>query len=681
MSVDTNHRLDPPVRSRFQIRRVDSVSSDALYEQLVLLSTSGSSSTVDSVNTDQAAKQLAVFASSMTDASSGGNKSLHFPVTTALPSILRVRRAFPQQAVPDLLQRAFPYASTESRLRAAVDRWPAAVTARETMNRVCQELGIVHEHSQQQAPYEVDHVEGISEDSNHVQVHFRSPTAQSLFGTTLGGDPTNAIVQVTVPSGGAAPSQPSSNNAFVSTTGSRQVMTAMLQEHAVGRDILLVSPKGEGKNALAEHFAAVTGYHVHLFPLYKEMTATDLLLRLTSASTESQRGWAESPLLQAARTGQVCILDGIEKLSRDTLATLQGFLTDREIFLPDGTKLVHTKGDEAMDSDLPMGAIHPSFRVIALASISAFGSRSPHPTWLSEEATSMFSTIALPAPSRQCLKDILQPHNTLVDSDVDKLLEFHERLLTAAEDCGVSPLSIRTMVRLVKRCHSADGSNLYDNICSSLLVELLTPTQRAALESVLRSSGIVGPKKSKKKIRREDRAAALKVAVDGNKLSIGDFVMDRRESKNAELVPSPFFFDIPSHVQMIQSLLSEWSIGERAFLLLGNQGTGKNKICDRICELANFEREYMQLHRDSTIGQLTLSPSIEDGKIVWKDSPLVRAVTEGRALVIDEADKAPLEVVAVLKSLVEDGELLLADGRRILRHRSEDDESKPFDAT
>jgi len=64
---------------------------------------------------------------------------------------------------------------------------------------------------------------------------------------------------------------------------------------------------------------------------------------------------------------------------------------------------------------------------------------------------------------------------------------------------------------------------------------------------------------------------------------------------------------------------------------------------------------------------------------------LVRAATLGRVLVVDEADKvctsssllwyltgvkAPLEVVSVLKSLLEDGEMLLADGRRILaKHR------------
>lgn len=33
---------------------------------------------------------------------------------------------------------------------------------------------------------------------------------------------------------------------------------------------------------------------------------------------------------------------------------------------------------------------------------------------------------------------------------------------------------------------------------------------------------------------------------------------------------------------------------------------------------------------------------------------------------VDEADKAPLEVVCVLKGLVEDGSMLLSDGRRIL---------------
>lgn len=38
----------------------------------------------------------------------------------------------------------------------------------------------------------------------------------------------------------------------------------------------------------------------------------------------------------------------------------------------------------------------------------------------------------------------------------------------------------------------------------------------------------------------------------------------------------------------------------------------------------------------------------------------------GHVLVIDEADKAPTNVTCILKTLVESGEMILADGRRII---------------
>lgn len=44
----------------------------------------------------------------------------------------------------------------------------------------------------------------------------------------------------------------------------------------------------------------------------------------------------------------------------------------------------------------------------------------------------------------------------------------------------------------------------------------------------------------------------------------------------------------------------------------------------------------------------------------------VKAVKNGHILVIDEADKAPTNVTCILKALVESGEMILADGRRIV---------------
>ena len=125
------------------------------------------------------------------------------------------------------------------------------------------------------------------------------------------------------------------------------------------------------------------------------------------------------------------------------------------------------------------------------------------------------------------------------------------------------------------------------------------------------------------------------------------------------------FVDIPRHAALVRDLLYDFKEAAPS-LLIGNQGVGKNVVADRLLQLLRCEREYVQLHRDTTLSSLTAAPALRDGRLVWEDSPLVKAAKYGRCLVIDEADKAPLEVVCVLKALLEDGDLALADGRRVV---------------
>jgi MoxR-like ATPase len=111
-------------------------------------------------------------------------------------------------------------------------------------------------------------------------------------------------------------------------------------------------------------------------------------------------------------------------------------------------------------------------------------------------------------------------------------------------------------------------------------------------------------------------------------------------------------------------MITNFKLGEH-LLLIGSQGTGKNKLTDQMLQILRLPREYIQLHRDTTVATLTSQPTVKDHVIVWEDSALVKAVKYGRVLVIDECDKAEREVTSVLKNLV-DGEMLLADGRRIV---------------
>ena len=170
---------------------------------------------------------------------------------------------------------------------------------------------------------------------------------------------------------------------------------------------------------------------------------------------------------------------------------------------------------------------------------------------------------------------------------------------------------------------------------------------------------------------RADAAAAAPPRVeklpDGSEsLEVGSVRVDGiRPPPRPELVPAALYFDSPQHTAALEAMLRDYELGQQ-LLLIGNQGVGKNKLTDRMLQLLRREREYMQLHRDTSVASLTQTPSLVDGELIWEDSPLVRALTHGRVLVLDEADKAPLEVVCVLRSLIEEGRMLLADGRRVV---------------
>jgi von Willebrand factor A domain-containing protein 8 len=63
------------------------------------------------------------------------------------------------------------------------------------------------------------------------------------------------------------------------------------------------------------------------------------------------------------------------------------------------------------------------------------------------------------------------------------------------------------------------------------------------------------------------------------------------------------------------------------------------------------------------------STTLERGVIKYTDSPLLRAITYGRIILIDEADKALEHVVAIFRSLAGQNEMTLSDGRRVCAMR------------
>lgn len=175
-------------------------------------------------------------------------------------------------------------------------------------------------------------------------------------------------------------------------------------------------------------------------------------------------------------------------------------------------------------------------------------------------------------------------------------------------------LSTRQLIRIAHRMSvyppndTGDGSHTnttYNTVQKTFLAKFLPSLSRAALENAIANVHIDRPK--------DHNRSTPAIQVDENTLTIGKTSTKRYQTNALTKVPEVLFFDVPQHIQLLEHLLQDFMLGEN-LLLVGNQGVGKNKIVDRLLQLMNRPREYIQLHRDTTVQTLTIQPTVKGKK-------------------------------------------------------------------
>ncbi|KAI7849218.1 AAA domain-containing protein [Circinella umbellata] len=481
----------------------------------------------------------------------------------------------------------------------------------------------------------------------------------------------------------SGPNQFGSAEFFVETPYHREIFTSMVLVHAGDHDICLVGThKGVGKSALVRHFARNLGYTIDYIPLYRDMSSRDLLQR-RSTTPKGDTVWDNSLLVEAAIHGHLAVLDGIEALSYGTLNTLQRLVCEREMQLPDGTRLINAHRYEKLMKKNNMTIeeldakrlvpIHPSFRIIALARAGVSGqSDTKAGSWLTAEILSMFHFVvvdSLPSQEEQEVLKTLSPG--VNEAKLHQLLTFARRLRREKDETIrmlSSALSTRQLIRICRRLAYFEDENLYKAIHKAALSRFMPIAAKTVLHELMIANGIY-PAKNETPIQ-ELEIEVLPSREDAQQVRIGNVVEPVFKGGDPMLIPNVVFHENPAHTEILREMLKDYQLGDH-LLLIGNQGVGKNKLADYFLQLLQLPREYIQLHRDSTVQSLTTTPAIRDGVLIFEDSPLVKAVRDGTILVVDEADKAPTYVTAVLKSLVEDGQMVLGDGRRIVAKESD----------
>jgi len=385
------------------------------------------------------------------------------------------------------------------------------------------------------------------------------------------------------------------------------------------------------------------------------MTPRDLLQRRATL-LNGDTVWLPSALVQAARSGRLAVLDGADQLPSGTFASLQRLLMDRDLSLPDGTRLLRadrydelvkrtqkTQGglshEEAVAQldKLKIHKVHKAFRVVALARPSAAGkTQAP---WLTAEIQSMFHFHVMRPLSTGEELGVLRSMAPGVDEGVlASLVKFAKRLRSGTDDIVMSlatSLSTRQLIRICRRLSVFTHETLHENIDRACLSRFLPKLAQSTLLQLLHESKI----HAQTELELLHEEAKLTIEASPTQLRIGDVVQPLQAPKNPLLVPQIVFHNNPRQTRMLREMLKDYQLGDN-LLLIGNQGVGKNKLADRLLELMRLPREYIQLHRDTTVQSLTSAPTVKDGLLVYEDSPLVRAAREGYVLVVDEADKA-----------------------------------------
>eukprot|EP00127_Corallochytrium_limacisporum_P004995 Clim_evm18s196 gene=Clim_evmTU18s196 len=641
--------LDPPLRSRFQARDITTPPYGELLE--MCHNVAGGQGTKSAEAVESALK----FASAIQAADTSQMVRMsEFPMDN-MDLLATVAKKFPAVDPLQLARFSYPIESTVGQ------------QDRDIVEGAAQSLGL---STRNEGSYLIGDVQRLGNEERAAKVVFKNKKGGEDIGITVPGGPNSTFPPAAEP--------------FIETAFHQRMMADMIMTHAVG-DFAVIGPRGCGKSAMVNHFAGTLGYNVEPVMLYNDMTARDLLQqRATKPNGDTY--WRYSPLVMSALEGSLCVLDGIHRINHGTFTVLQRLVQDRELVLFEGKRLMGPDRYEAIKdryglNDMGMNErgimrIHPSFRIVALSEPPSSSGTS----WLSSEILSMFMYHQMRTLSISEEQVVLQGAVPNVpQKQLDKLLNFVQEI-RQTQDPSLSSisqsLSTRQLIRISKALASYQDQGaglLYTSIHRACLSRFLPSMARESLEKLLEEQHIT-PAPTKK---GSEKAAAFVggnaghsssieyVDRDGKKYAkIGRTVGEIRQNTAPALVPDILFYENDQHMRVLEEMLQDFNLGDH-LLLIGNQGVGKNKLVDRFLQVLNQPREYLQLHRDTTVQTLTLQPSVKDGVLTYEDSALVRAVTYGHILVVDEADKAPTNVTCILKTLVESGEMLLSDGRKI----------------
>lgn len=105
------------------------------------------------------------------------------------------------------------------------------------------------------------------------------------------------------------------------------------------KNIMLIGPAGSGKTFLAEQVAKVLGLQFSALSFSPGMSESKLFGRVIPRISDGKENYTPSPSVIAYRDGGVVLLDELDNGDPSTISSLNSFLANGWMFLPDGSRV------------------------------------------------------------------------------------------------------------------------------------------------------------------------------------------------------------------------------------------------------------------------------------------------------------------------------------------------------
>ncbi|KAI5184811.1 midasin [Nematocida homosporus] len=445
---------------------------------------------------------------------------------------------------------------------------------------------------------------------------------------------------------------PSSTNHYIITPTTQTYLDEITAAIEAKVPVLLEGSTSVGKTSLIKHLAQLRDKQIIRINNHEHTELAEYLGAYSVAETSSdspddskrqkttsQFIYREGALVDAVRNGHWVLLDELNLAPTEVLESLNRLLdSNRELFIPATQEVIQAHAEFAL------------FATQNPAESLDYKNRKH----LSKAFRNRFIEIYVEDKTRPEMEAILLGKK-IGKVSAKTLLEIYESLKSLSGNRAHQYITLREIMRIIRRYQAAQPS---------FIDKKATDPQKLFYHTMMVLTEKIRERPEKEKVITTIITAFEKMFRE--KFTLEDY----RDALSVPLSPTdndPLL--VPGVVRTLRQMEAAW-LAQESILLVGPPGIGKTYLSEYTASRLGIPCTVMGMHAGIELSDFVGSysehtpPGTSERHFLWRNGPLIEAMENGAALVIDEINLVPDSVLESLNELFDDRSLRIHERSR-----------------